>query len=275
LPTKDIAFENVVQSGQFRNCPQCNSESFQKIDTYCRNEWSVGACRDCGFVYLRNPPGNAALVEAYAWEKTSIEENRYRLAERKIGARLSRASRWRLGIAGRSSNRLLRYFSNGNVLDIGCGSGGKLMKAGGIPHGIEISQKLHAVADGKMQSRGGHAVHAAATEGIKSFPESFFSAILLNSFLEHELEPAELLGGLHRILEPKGHVYVRVPNFGSLNRRFMQRKWCGFRYPDHVNYFTVASLREMAESHGFRMKLLNPFNIYFDDNIKALLTRAE
>ena len=71
-----------------------------------------------------------------------------------------------------------------------------------------------------------------------------------------------------------GAAFVRVPNFGSVNRIVMGRKWRGFRYPDHVNYFALGSLRRMASECGMRCKLLNPVTLPFDDNIKAVLTKS-
>ena len=70
-----------------------------------------------------------------------------------------------------------------------------------------------------------------------------------------------------------GSVFIRVPNFASTNRKVRGAQWCGFRYPDHVNYFTPDSLSKMAADCGFSMKLLNPIKISIDDNIKAVLTK--
>jgi hypothetical protein len=75
-----------------------------------------------------------------------------------------------------------------------------------------------------------------------------------------------------RVLAPGGSIYVRVPNYGSLNRRMLGAKWCGFRYPDHVNYFTTTSLGAMAGDCGLKLKLLNPIRLPLDDNINAVLS---
>jgi len=64
---------------------------------------------------------------------------------------------------------------------------------------------------------------------------------------------------------------VRVPNFASLNRRVIGKKWCGFRYPDHVNYFTPVSLRALVAKAGFTMSITNNLTLHVDDNINALL----
>jgi hypothetical protein len=52
----------------------------------------------------------------------------------------------------------------------------------------------------------------------------------------------------------------------------MGTKWCGWRFPDHVNYFTAASLRALAESVGFRFSHTNRLSL-FDDNIIGVLKR--
>ena len=52
------------------------------------------------------------------------------------------------------------------------------------------------------------------------------------------------------MLKPDGVAIIKVPNFSSINRRVMGSRWCGFRFPGHVNYFTPASLRSMVEDAG-------------------------
>ncbi len=97
----------------------------------------------------------------------------------------------------------------------------------------------------------------------------------MHSYLEHETEVLPVLKGAHRCLKQDGRLYVRVPNFASINRRVMGRNRCGFRYPDHVNYFTPRSLRAVVSIAGFDVKILNWFRLPVDDNIHALLTKAD
>jgi hypothetical protein len=73
------------------------------------------------------------------------------------------------------------------------------------------------------------------------------------------------------VLQPDGSIYVRVPNYGSLNRRILGANWCGFRYPDHINYFTTQSLAAMAGACHLKLKLLNSLRLPLDDNINAVL----
>lgn len=144
-----------------------------------------------------------------------------------------------------------------------------------VPYGIEISRGLYEQAAANMVARGGKAVHGPAAEAIREFPNGFFSGVVLSSVLEHEVQPKTLLAEVARVLEESGTVYVRVPNFGSVNRMVNGRSWCGFRHPDHVNYFTRTSLTRMAADVGLAVRPLYPIRLPFDDNINAVLTRAK
>jgi hypothetical protein len=52
-------------------------------------------------------------------------------------------------------------------------------------------------------------------------------------------------------------------------------KWCGFRYPDQVNYFTTKSLGTMAGDCGLKLRLLNPLRLPLDDHLNAVLQRRD
>jgi SAM-dependent methyltransferase len=137
------------------------------------------------------------------------------------------------------------------VLDVGCGSG--RVPEPFIPFGIEISGALF---ERHMRGRGGWAVHAPALKGIGQFQTGYFSGIVLRSFLEHEVAPKAVLQESARVLADEGSIFVRVPNFGSVNRRVIGGGWCGVRHPDHVNYFTLRSLQKMPADCGLQVRVL-------------------
>ena len=257
-----------------RNCPSCEGSRQKSLDQYSRPPWNIVQCDDCQFVYLANPVDYSELEKNYAWEKSIKTEWEYRQKDRPLVDGFSKATRWRLHLLKRDRQNYMRsIFKQGRILDIGCGGGSRLPTPL-IPFGVEISEFLADQADSKMRERGGYCINAPAVEGVEQFPSNFFNGVLLRSFLEHETQPLRLIKGMHRILEENGRAYIRVPNFSSVNRRVMGSKWCGFRFPDHVNYFTKNSLTEMAESAGFRVKILNWANLPFDDNIKMLLVKS-
>jgi SAM-dependent methyltransferase len=168
---------------------------------------------------------------------------------------LHRATRYRMHLMSkREPKRILaRLVRPGPVIDVGCGTGLNLVPPpdGFIPYGIEISKSAAAVANAAFACYGGKCLQASAAVALGNFPRGFFRGALAVGYLEHEFFPLEALSRLREALADDAAVVIKTPNYGSLNRRLMGMRWSGFRFPDHVNYFTPATLREIARRAGF------------------------
>ena len=271
---RDLArAELVTASVAYRPCPLCGGTDTTPWEAYSPGEWLVGKCTSCGLTYLRNPVEYEALEEDFAWEKTYVEKKKKGGSTPLSGA--IRALRGKLGVTHRSRNKNFEeWFGAGKVLDIGCGDGSRLQEPL-VPYGIELSTALHAEADARMRARGGECKHGAGATTIWEFDEGQFDGIVMHSYLEHEVDVMSVLNGSHRALKSGGKIFIRVPNFGSINRSVIGKKWCGFRYPDHVNYFTRASLADAAKRAGFTMEVVNARMLAVDDNIQALFTKID
>jgi SAM-dependent methyltransferase len=260
-----------------RSCPLCGGEDPAPRPGYGDGIWRLCECRACGFAYLDRAPDYAALFSAMAWEKTTIAEVERRAQLRPASHRLSKLTRARMRLLPRKKmpDLVARQAAPGNVVDLGCGTGTQLdgLADAYIPYGIEISSEAAAAAERRFFARGGHAVNAPSLEGLKSFAAGFFTAATLRSYLEHELHPRAVLTELHRTLAPGGVALIKVPNYASLNRRVTGRKWCGFRYPDHLNYFTPASLTRMAAECGYRARFGPTDRLPTSDNMYAVLAK--
>ncbi len=254
-----------------RDCPMCGTAASHALTKYSREPWHLATCDSCAFVYLKEAPVYDRLVDELAWEKSWLLEKERRRQRNPLSGLSPRRSMQNAKASKKT--RVAKLFGPGNVLDVGCG-GDTLVPEGFTPYGIEISEALQAQADAVMRRRGGRCVHAPAVQGVASFPDGVFSGIVLSSFLEHEMQPARLLAECARVLQPGGAIYVRVPNYGGVNRRVRGAEWCGFRHPDHVNYFTLHSLTELAHRFGLKLRLLHPWRLPFDDNINAVLVKA-
>ena len=234
-------------------------------------EWKVGICKSCQFVYLLNPPEYGSLMDDYAWEKTYQEKS----TATQGSTAFSPLFRWiknNVHYFGRDRTSNYRcWFTDGKVLDVGCGAGMRIPEPM-IPYGIELSTVLHASADAHMRKRGGYCVLGPGAEAIWKFRTDQFDGILMHSYLEHESQFLRVLEGAFKALKSSGKIFVRAPNFGSINRRIIGSTWCGFRHPDHVNYFTVDALRKAATKTGFILQVTNSITLPIDDNIYALLT---
>ena len=261
----------MLDDAQHRHCPACEANDPSTIEAFSPEPWNVATCGACGFVYLTNPPAYEALEEDFAWEKT-FEAKKTASKGSTVFSPLARKVKEKTKLFLRDRDAKMRqWFNNGRVLDIGCGSGLRIPEPM-TPYGIELSKMLHAEADANMRARGGECIHGAGADAIWEFPESHFDGIIMNSYLEHETEVMKVLKGAARAIKSTGKLFVRVPNYASLNRHVIGKTWCGFRYPDHVNYFTRGSLTRVARAAGFTLEITNPLTLPIDDNINALLS---
>jgi SAM-dependent methyltransferase len=263
-----------------RVCPSCQTDNHNKNETnYSKDEWKVKKCSQCNFVYLENTPIYEALSKEFAWEKTSDIEKQERKRKEPLKQILSdylKLIRKKYLKRNKLAKLINQYFHTGNVLDIGCGTGAILrnLEDRYIPYGIEISEYLAKEGNKFIEPKGGYILHDNALSGVDKFEENFFEGIIMSAFLEHEIEPVLLLKSCFRALKDNGKAIIKVPNYGSLNRVVRGKKWCGFRYPDHVNYFTPKSLKKACNEAGFTIQKFNLLDKHpFSDNMWMVIVK--
>lgn len=263
-----------IRSHSRSTCEVCLNVGATVVQKYTRSPWPVAACDGCGFVYLSEVPDYDDLSVNLAWEKQHAEEKERRKKTNRL-ARFDALTRFRLKFGKViDRNRHTKGVSaTGRVLEIGCG-GATRIPEGPTPYGIEISEGLAGKARPIFEARGGTVYHEPATTGIERFSENFFDSIIMRSYLEHEAQPRLVLERAFKRLKPGGRILLRSPNYNSVNRRIMGAEWCGFRFPDHVNYFTPRSLRALAESVGYEFRWMNWLSL-FDDNLIVELIKPQ
>ncbi|HEY4943728.1 MAG TPA: class I SAM-dependent methyltransferase [Rhizomicrobium sp.] len=259
-----------------RDCPSCGAPSSEAAPAgFGVAEWPMVRCATCDLIYLQWVPLYSALYDDLAWTSQHKKEEQRRLDTQPILARIDLATRWRLGLLGDATpaGGLQAWAQPGPVLDVGCSSGRAFaaLRPGYIPHGIEIDSGAAEKANAAFAARGGRVVNADGVSGMAQFPPDYFTGVSLWSYLEHEARPKDALEQTRRVLKKDGVALVKVPNFSSLNRRVLGEKWPGFRHPDHVQYFTPATLATLARACGFSVK----FRLYGmmpgNDNMYAIL----
>lgn len=262
-----------------RNCPVCDAspDGSAKLG-YGRPPWTIVACRACGLAYLPTVPETSELVENLAWEKRHGEENARRCRETPIQQWLDRTFRWRLHLLPRTEPVDLLNASgpaSGLVVDLGCGSGSALRRIDRrfAASGIEVSRALAAEAQAVAAERGGEVLCLPTHEGLRRFPAASLAGVLARSYLEHDADADAVMQEIGRTLRPDGMAVVKVPNYGSINRRVMGRTWCGFRLPDHVNYFRPRDMARLAGRHGLTASFPVLLSLPTDDNFVAVLRR--
>ncbi len=258
-----------------RDCPGCSSVQSLILPSLSHEDWDTVECASCDFVYLSEAPHYQALSEDLAWTKQFEKEKKRRKEKSPIATWIAAKTRWRLRLFKEDEwAYITEKVPSGKLLDVGCGNRNRLPQ-GYETYGIEIEKDAAEIADKHMRKQGGRCLHAPALEGIQDFGEGFFDGIVMRSYLEHEMNPKEVLLACHHVLRKGGALYVKVPNFGTLNRAVMGVNWCGFRFPDHLNYFTIPSLKRLAQDCGFEFELRNTFTRYTNDNMHCFLIKPE
>lgn len=278
-----------------RENPLAGPDAPVRPSKYSKDAWRLVECQETGLVYLENPPDYEALEEDFAWEKTYEEEGLRRRKEEPVFSLLSKAAKGARSLLKRPRkivtlpSACLASKPKGAeivLVDVGAGDGATtadvaryLEKQQGTPVrpvAVEISKLQAEQANLRLGAiNGGGCVQGSALDGLRQLEGTQADLILLSSFLEHEVQPVELLKACRERLKEDGVLIIKVPNFASWNRHIRQRKWCGFRYPDHVNYFTPKTLRLAIEAAGLqvsRMKLRDRFPL--SDNMYAVASRA-
>jgi 2-polyprenyl-3-methyl-5-hydroxy-6-metoxy-1,4-benzoquinol methylase len=169
--------------------------------------------------------------------------------------------------------RVLRKFCRrGRILDVGCSTGGFLYRLG------ECFRNDYKVIGTDVATG---ALDVAEKKGVPVLRENFFAlagseqfqAITFWAVLEHVAEPAEFLRKARELLSEGGYCFVLVPNLRSLAVRLLGAK---YRYilPQHLNYFSRATLRRLVEKSGFEVVLsttthFNPMVIVQDFRSKG------
>lgn len=255
--------------------------------------WVVRQCNETGFVFLENPPGYDSLREELAWEVTSRRESRARATAEPARYAISTAvKRVRHDILKR--NKMVDLTAELawrvphdeiRLLDLGCGAGQLLglvmdrlppaVRQRCRPHGIEISNELAARAQRALAAHGGSCIHEPALDGLQAFADGYLDVIVMSSYLEHEIQPMPLLRACAKRLRDGGRIVIKVPNHACWNRALRGSRWCGYRWPDHVNYFTPRTLRACADAAGLRVWRLSWLDrLPISDSLYAVLQRA-
>ena len=144
---------------------------------------------------------------------------------------------------------LTKHVPSGKLVELGCAFGFFLEEA---KHtfdvcGVEISDHAREVCRGK----GLDVVRDASAEFLASHGP--FDAAVMLDVLEHMQDPGEVLDRLHAATRPGGQLLVTTGDYGSLLARAMGKRWRLMTPPQHLWFFSPATVTALLARHGFRV----------------------
>jgi SAM-dependent methyltransferase len=233
-------------------CPACNgleAELYIDGDDSEISVESVGSsrtllshgrvvrCSLCGLAYRSFRPNDDQLSRLYRVADDSTYE-----------AEMSN----RLKTAKRHQRIIEKHVRGiGSILDVGCASGAFLhlmRESGWRVTGVEPSQSQFRRATKVL---GDQASIQQCVLQEASLPGSF-DLVTMWDVLEHVTHPREFLSLATALLRPGGCLVLNVPRIDSPAARLMGPRW-PVLLAEHLNYFTVPSLRICGEAAGLRL----------------------
>lgn len=215
-----------------RACPLCGAT--EAGPALAKGALLVVRCRNCSMQFAS--PVAAEFVTGAFYDRLAVP---FYLSADKLESdfapvRFERELRW-----------FRQYCRSGRVLDVGCSTGAFLHQLQARFSGAYSVMGMDVAGQAltHAESRGVPVCHAPFLE--HDFGAQRFDAVTFWAVLEHLHEPGRFLAKAAKLLRPGGHVFLLVPNLGSLAVRLLGAR---YRYimPDHLNYFSAGTLQAFA-----------------------------
>lgn len=186
------------------NCNLCGGNDTELVQE-AEKPFQAVRCRTCGLVFT-NPQPDKELIEAH------YQENYYK-------EWLEKQMKRRIPMWKRRLKELLKYKTNGHLLDVGFGSGTFLRLA--KEHGFEVSgTEISEYACRYVGETYGIEVFRGDLKDAH-FPSARFNVVTLWHALEHFPDPQTTLKEIRRILKNDGLLVVAVPNLNNFITRVL------------------------------------------------------
>jgi len=223
------------------DCPACGRPTAQK-HLYAKNGCDILACSACGIgrtvttgfdpaAYYTDDYFSGGHADGYA---------DYAAAEPVLRREFAATARF-----------IRRFRAGGRLLELGCAYGfflDEAKRAGFDVHGVELAAAAAAAARARGLDVETGIADAAYLERIGQV-----DVVVLLDVIEHLEDPRATLAAALRHLDPGGIVVVTTGDFGSLAARLAGRAWRLMTPPQHLWFFTRASMERLAASLGLRV----------------------
>lgn len=254
-----------MKGGNMR-CGLCNTDRFHVL--FARDGESVVTCKNCGLTQVIPRPTRRE-VESFYHE--DFDHFKPYLAQIDVHRKYFRKKIFEIrAVRGSSFDRPVKVqtaFSPSvssakamtelqktrraalSLLDIGCALGILLEES--REQGIEATG-IDVSADAVEYCREKGLMVFQGTLTTAQLPAGkHFDVITAFEVIEHEQDPLGMMRRVYKILNNGGVAIVTTPNHDSLWRKIMGKWWVGYQHPEHINFFTAQSLKELFKRAGF------------------------
>jgi 2-polyprenyl-3-methyl-5-hydroxy-6-metoxy-1,4-benzoquinol methylase len=196
---------------------------------------TLDRCAECGFVQVRERPSAEELAAIYG-------DGYFAKGKYDDVVAQERENQRRLELLARAG-----VPEGGRVLDVGCATGDFIAAARDryAMWGIDVSPSATDAARAKNPSVASQIATGFVEE--QRWSPGFFDAIVMWDVIEHVWDPRAVLRRLVEHLRPGGALVLSTPDIGAATARLLGRRWAFMTPPEHLGFFTAASLRRLVE----------------------------
>lgn len=203
-------------------------------------------CTFCGYGFVYPRPSSEELARFYGQEAPTLVENAKRQRYR------AEIPPWKEPEQIMNKLRAMGL-DKGRLLDVGAGFGWSTEYF--HRHGFLVTPlEPNPLASREIEEKTGLTV-------IRDFLETWipeksligtFDVIIMTQVVEHVLYPQLLFEKSCELLRPDGILVVSTPNFDSLLIKLLKTREGHICPPEHLNFFTLKSLRMLGRRYGYR-----------------------
>jgi len=223
--------QNTVSSlMDFGNQPIVHHLLKDPDEDYTGYPFELGVCSNCALMQIMQPISPDILYENYftisTWKNQPHVQRLIQIIENLSG-----------------------IDAQSKIFDIGCNDASflKILRDKGYKelHGIEPTQDAFKLAQGEgFENIINDFFNADKAEELYNKGE--FDLVVTRHVLEHITEIGSFLDGMHFALNDDGLLVIEIPD-GSMHIEHLDYAF----WEEHVNYFTLNSLRRILNLHGF------------------------
>jgi len=252
----------------YTSCPVCKSTQIQpqlsaKDYTVSGEIFSIVACNICTHLFTQNVAQQNEIGKYYASEKyISHSDTQIGLVNKLYHSIRKRTLQSKKKLIEGETQK-----SNGNILDIGCGTGAflNMMKTEGWKiTGLEPDENA------RVKAKTLYGIEPQPSINIFNLSINSYDAITMWHVLEHVHQLHEYIEQLKNMLTDKGKIFIAVPNYTSYDAQHYGQFWAAYDVPRHLYHFSPASMKKLVEQHGLTIKKIKP--MWFDSFYVSMLS---